>query len=171
MSTDNPERALPAPLSEAKRRPIPRPVRDAIELIATGRAKDITTAAQRIGWERSRLSKWLSRPECIAAAKERAAKAVAVGALRSGARLNELVDSESSKVSLEAAKFSLQTAGIGPARDPSVSVNLNLPRAGFVLDLSERPERRSIDANGKLVITPIATGDVIQGEVIDAKPE
>src|SRR5436190_9914446 len=82
MSIHRPETApapVPTTAPEPKRRLIPRPVRDAIELIATGRAKTIEAAAQRIGWERSRLSKWLSRPECIAAAKERAAKAVAVG--------------------------------------------------------------------------------------------
>ena len=165
MSIHRPETApapVPTTAPEPKRRLIPRPVRDAIELIATGRAKTIEAAAQRIGWERSRLSKWLSRPECIAAAKERAAKAVAVGALRSGARLGELVESESAKVAMEATKFSLQAAGIGPATAAPVNVNVEV-RAGWVIDLSE-PDRPMKIVTGEA--KPIESA----GSVIDAKP-
>jgi hypothetical protein len=177
----SPDFAPPAPVSPitapAPKRPaIPRAVHQAIELIATGRVKTIQSAAERIGWERSRLSKRLSRPECIEAMKARAAKEVALGSGRAAARLNELIDGPSAKVALEATKFSLQTAGIGPVRDPNVNINLGMPRAGYVISLEERPERREI-VDGKLVITPVDDGKVIEGEVIvgpkpvDTKPK
>jgi hypothetical protein len=140
-----------------KARPIPRAVTQAIELIATGKVKSIQTAANHIGMERSTLSKRLSRPECIAAMRARAQKEVALGAGRAAARLNELIDSASGKVSIEAVKYSLGVAGIKPAGDAQVNVNLEL-RAGYVLDLREP------DAAPAKVI------DHEAGQVIDAKP-
>lgn len=55
---------------------------------------------------------------------------------RAAARLNQLVDSTSQRVALEATKFSLGVAGIKPAADAQVNVNIDL-RAGYVIDLSE----------------------------------
>jgi hypothetical protein len=79
--------------------------------------------------------------------RARAAKEVALGAGRAAARLNELIESASAKVALEATKFSLQTAGIGPARDPSVNINMNMPRAGYVIMLDDGPRMtRSFDS-------------------------
>ena len=103
--------------------------------------------------------------------RARAAKEVALGAGRAAARLNELIESASAKVALEATKFSLQTAGIGRARDPSVNIDMNMPRAGYVIMLDDGPRaKRSFDSAGRLIETPI--DDVIEGEVIafPAKP-
>jgi len=73
---------------------------------------------------------------------------------------------------MEATKFTLQTAGIGPARDPSVNISIgNVPRAGYVIMLDERPTKRSIGPDGRLVETPIDDGKMIEGEVIGAKAE
>jgi len=132
----------------------------------------VLCSSRRLGKDRIWLSRWLSRPECIAAARERAPKAVAVGALRSGARLNELVDCESSKTSLEAAKYSLATAGIGPPKDLSVNISIgDVPpaQAGYVIKLERMRMRRSIGPDGHLVETPIDDGPVIEGTVKPAE--
>jgi hypothetical protein len=73
---------------------------------------------------------------------------------RAAARLNQLIDSTSQRVALEATKFSLGVAGIKPAADAQVNVNIDV-KAGYVIDLSEpgQPEQK-----------------IVSGEVIDAKP-
>jgi hypothetical protein len=102
MSTHSPERGLPAApsRSEPKRRAIPRKVHQAIELIATGRVKTITAAAEHVGYARETLSRKLQSPECIAAMKARAAKEVALSAARAAARLTELVESASVEIDM-----------------------------------------------------------------------
>ena len=71
--------------------------------------------------------------------------------------MSALLDSGSERVSLEATKFSLGVAGVKPAADASVNVNIEL-KAGYVIDLSERDE------------PPVAklVNDV--AKVIDAEP-
>ena len=64
---------------------------------------------------------------------------------------------------LEAAKASLG-AIVAPTQS---QVNLNVElKAGYVIDLSERPVKRSIDAAGRLVETPIDDGKVIEHKII-----
>jgi ParB-like chromosome segregation protein Spo0J len=178
MSTRSAESVSPAPpsLPEPKQRPIPRKVHQAIELIATGRAKTITAAAERVGYARETLSKHLSRPECIEAMKARAAKEVALGSGRAAARLNELMEGPSAKVALEATKYSLGVAGIKPA-DTAVNVNLGLElKAGYVIDLSGRNRQEGVRKEmtaGVVIeghaIAGIGPGKVIEGKAIDAK--
>jgi hypothetical protein len=84
----------------------------------------------------------------------RAAREVALSSGRAAARLNQLIDSTSQKVALDATKFSLGVAGIKPAADAQVNVNIEL-RAGYVIDLSERDQ-------------PAAK--IVGGVVIDAEP-
>ena len=69
--------------------------------------------------------------------------------------MGELVESESAKVAMEATKFTLQAAGIGPATAAPVNVNVEV-RAGWVIDLSE-PDRPMKIVGGA-------------AKVIDAKP-
>jgi hypothetical protein len=64
---------------------------------------------------------------------------VALSSGRAAARLNQLIDSTSQRVALEATKFSLGVAGIKPAADASVNDNIEL-KAGYVIDLSERDD-------------------------------
>lgn len=70
---------------------------------------------------------------------------IASGTMRAGARLIELVDAGSEHVSLDASKHMLAIAGIKPAADAQVSVNIDL-KAGFVIDLSEQ-QHKTIDGN------------------------
>ena len=162
MSTRSAKSAPPAPLSrpEPKRRPVPKKVRQAIELLVTGQCKSITKAAEKVGWARETLSRRLSRPECAEALRTRAAREVALSSGRAAARLNQLIDSTSQKVALEATKFSLGVAGIRPAAD-NVSVNVGIQVAGYVIDLRERSDRGPM---------PKVTIDGEAGAVIDAKP-
>jgi hypothetical protein len=56
----------------------------------------------------------------------------------------------SERVAFEATRFSLSVAGIRPAADANVSVNLEL-RAGYVIDLSGRDDRAEHRARGRPV--------------------
>ena len=103
----------------------------------SGRARTLTIAAKRAGISREYFSRSLALPHVAAFLRDKAARVVAMGAGRAAARLNQLLDSKSEHVSLDAAKFSLGVAGIKPTADASVNLNVEV-RAGFVIDLSGR---------------------------------
>jgi hypothetical protein len=144
---------------QPKMRKPPPKVRAAIEALVTGQARTITAAAKKVGLTRERLSRAFSEPHIAEALRTRAAREVALSSGRAAARLNQLIDSTSQKVALEATKYSLGVAGIKPAADAQVNVNLEL-RAGYVIDLSGRDDRAD-----RVKIT-----DSEVGRVIDAKP-
>jgi hypothetical protein len=150
----SPEIAAPAIPRTAKLRKPPPRVRAAIEALVTGQVRTITAAAKKVGLTRERLSRAFSELHNAEALRTRAAREVALSSGRAAARLNQLIDSTSQRVALEATKFSLGVAGIAPANSPQVSINLDL-KAGYVIDLSERD-------------LPVPK---IVGGVIDAKPE
>jgi hypothetical protein len=143
------------------RKPPPK-VRAAIEALVTGQARTITAAAKKVGLSREYLSRAFSLPHNAEALRTRAAREVALSSGRAAARLNQLIDSTSQRVALEATKFSLGVAGIRPAPD-AVSVNVGVQVAGYVIDLRERSER-----GGAL---PNVTIDGAGATIIDAKPE
>ena len=159
MSTRRSEAApttLPAITTQPRMRKPPPKVRAAIEALVTGQCKTIKAAAQKVGLTRERLSRAFSEPHNAEALRARAAREVALSSGRAAARLNQLIDSTSQRVALEATKFSLGVAGIKPAADAQVNVNIDL-RAGYVIDLSEDN-----------LPTAKIVGDV--AKVIDAKP-
>jgi hypothetical protein len=103
-------------------------------------------------------------PAVVQYAKQAAARAVAMGAPRAAAVLNELADSRSERVRLEAAKVSLQAAQIvGSGQNVSVNVGVEL-KAGWVINLApeNEAERQMIERQAKIV------GGV--AKVIDAEP-
>jgi phage terminase small subunit len=116
-------------------------VREAIDHYVSGRARTITAAAKKAGLSREYLSRSLSQPHVAAFLRDKASRVVALGAGRAAARLNQLLDSKSEHVSLDAAKFSLGVAGIKPASDAQVSVNIDI-KAGYVIDLREHGDER-----------------------------
>ena len=71
---------------------------------------------------------------------------------RAAARLNQLIDSTSQRVALEATKFSLGVAGIKPAADAAVNVNIAI-QAGYVIDLSEAdaPAAKIVGGEAKVI--------------------
>jgi hypothetical protein len=169
MSTHRPEIA-PLAVSatttpQPKLRKPPPKVRAAIEALVTGQCKTIKAAAAKVGLTRERLSRAFSEPHIAEALRTRAAREVALSSGRAAARLNQLIDSTSQRVALEATKFSLGVAGIKPASDP---VNVTIGQvAGYVIDLRERDERGgplpnvTIDGAGGVVVD--------EAKVIDAK--
>jgi hypothetical protein len=164
-SSPAPSPALPATNPQPKARPIPRKVRQAIELIVTGQVRTQKQAAKRVGLARETLSRHFARRETQEAMRSRAQPEVALGAGRAAARLNQLIDSSSQKVALDATKYCLGVAGIKPASEP-VSVNVGVQVAGYVIDLRERNNRDPLP-NVKL---DGAGGVVVDSKAIDAKP-
>jgi hypothetical protein len=164
--------AVPATARQPKPRLIPRKVRQAIELIVTGVCKTKQAAADRVGMPRETLSRWLHKPSGAEALRARAAHEVASSAGRAAARLNQLIDSTSQKVSLEATKYSLGVAGIKPASEPT-SVNVGVQVAGYVIDLRDRADRGPLPA---VTIEDGAAGAVVVDseasapKAIDAEP-
>jgi hypothetical protein len=71
--------------------------------------------------------------------ERRARETIANGTMRASARLIELLDSASDHVSLDAVKHQLGIAGIKPASDAQVSVNIDI-KAGYVIDLTDAPK-------------------------------
>ena len=84
-------------------------------------------------------SRELSKSHIAEFLRQKAARAVAIGAGRASARLLELLDSDSEHVSFDAAKHTLAVAGIKPSSEASVNLNLEI-KAGYILDLRE-PEQ------------------------------
>lgn len=151
---------LPVPATtvpQPRMRKPPPKVRAAIEALVTGQARTITAAAKKVGLSRERLSRAFSEPHNAEALRTRAAREVALSSGRAAARLNQLIESTSQRVALEATKFSLGVAGIRPAANSQVNVNIEL-KAGYVIDLSEegRPAK-------------IVGGQVIDAKATDAK--
>jgi hypothetical protein len=165
MSIHRPETAPPAvpatTTPQPRMRKPPPKVRAAIEALVTGQCKTIKAAAAKVGLTRERLSRAFSEPHNTEALRARAAREVALSSGRAAARLNQLIDSTSQRVALEATKFSLGVAGIKPASD-AVSVNVGLElRAGYVIDLRDRADRGPL---------PDVTIDGAGTVVVDAKP-
>jgi ParB-like chromosome segregation protein Spo0J len=158
ISTGVAPSSVPTTTLQPKVRKPPPKVRAAIEALVTGQVKTITAAAKKVGLSRERLSRALSESHNAAALRQRAEREVAMSAGRAAARLNQLIDSTSQRVALEATKFSLGVAGIKPASD-AVSVNVGVQVAGYVIDLRERHDRAE---RAKII-------DGEAGAVIDAK--
>jgi hypothetical protein len=137
----------------ARKRPIPKAIRIAVEALTSG-AKTVTDAAEKAGISREYLSRELSKPHIAEYLRQKAARVVAIAAGRASARLVELIDSDSQHTSFDATKHTLAIAAIKPAAEPNVSLNFEV-KAGWVIDLSGRDDKRTID------VTPAkpASGD------------
>lgn len=124
----------PAPAGRPPR--IPRRVRNACALIADGSVKTITAAADRVGMNRSHLSRMLSKPHVRVYLARKASENIASATLRASSRLVELIDAQSEHVAAKVSERILTSEGILKADQQSVAVSVDV-RAGFVIDLSE----------------------------------
>lgn len=144
---------------QRKARPIPKKIRNAIEAMLAGKAKNLTTAAKAAGISREYLSRTLSaRPDIVIWAQNRAARVLGIGASVAAAKMLALIHSSSQRVGFEASRHVLALAGLKPASDASVSVNVGIElRAGYVIDLSER------DGPPMKVVSPAIDADPARG--------
>ncbi len=82
------------------------------------------------------LCKALRRPSVRVFLEQRARETIAtIGTARAAARIVSLVDASSEHVSLDASKHVLGIAGIKPAAEAQVSVNVDI-KAGYIIDLT-----------------------------------
>lgn len=171
-----PQPAIAEPAPQKKARPIPGKIKAAIEALQSGKAKSLTQAAKAAGITREYFSRTLSaRPDVVEWGHNRARRLIAAGTWIATPQMLALAHSGSSRTSFEVCRYLLGIAGIKPAADAQVNVNVEL-KAGYVIDLSERRMKRSIDAvTGRLVETPIddevIEHKIVGGVAIDAKPE
>jgi hypothetical protein len=130
---DNP---APADIGPPKR--ISKKVRAAIDAMVSGDCKQIKEAAEKVGLARESLSRALSTPHVAEHLRQKVLRHLAIAAARAGATKTELLDSDSEIARDRASSFILGLAGIQPASNPTVSLNLEI-RAGYVIDLSDDP--------------------------------
>jgi hypothetical protein len=128
----------PAPADIGPPKRISKKVRAAIDAMVSGECKKICDAAAKVGLARESLSRALSTPHVAEHLRQKVIRHLAIHAARAGATKTELLDSASEIVRDRASSFVLGLAGIQPASNPSISVNLEI-RAGYVIDLSDDP--------------------------------
>jgi hypothetical protein len=120
-------------------KPIPLKVRGAIKSLATGECKTVTAAAEKAGLSREHLSRQLARPHVSEYLHQQTRRHLATAAARAGAVKAELLDSSSEIVRDRASSFVLGLAGIQPASQPSVNLNIGVT-CGYVIDLRDDDE-------------------------------
>ena len=147
--------AIPEPPKDKKPR-ISKRIRSVAELLITGECKTIKAASERIGLAYDYVRQELKKPSVRVFCEQRARETIAAGTMRASARLIELLDAGSEHVSLDATKHMLGIAGIKPATDPQVSVNIDI-KAGYVIDLRE-------DSAPVIDAVPELVGNVSEGK-------
>lgn len=120
-------------------------IRQVVELLVTGTCKTQKAAAERIGLHPDYVCRELKKPQVRVLIDRRVRETIANGTMRASARLLELVDAGSEHVSLDATKHVLALEGIKPTAEPTTNVNINI-RAGYIIDLSDDPPAKTIDA-------------------------
>jgi hypothetical protein len=128
---------VPTPALHSRR--ISRKVRAAIDLMESGKARFITDAAEQVGLSREHLSRTLAEPHVVEFMHQKARRTLANAAVRASKTKVDLLDAESERVRDMASTYVLGLAGIKPASEPAMNVNINI-RAGYVIDLSDDPK-------------------------------
>jgi hypothetical protein len=161
------------PVVQPKPRPISRRVKRAIGMMVRGEVKTITAAAELAGLSREALSRALSKSHIIQYLHEKTQRSLAIAAGRAGAVKVELLDSRNARVRSDASTFVLGLAGIKPATDPQVSINIDLPRAGYVIDISadNKTEFRVVGGQQPAPALKAATPQVIDMTPHGSEPE
>jgi hypothetical protein len=101
-------------------------------------------AAKQVGMSETYLSAALRKPAIQVFIARKMRETIAIGGLRASFRLVELIDAGSEHVSADVSKHALAIAGIKPAADAQVSVNIDI-KAGYVIDLTDTaPQHKSV---------------------------
>jgi hypothetical protein len=118
---------------------------EAVNLLLDGGCKTQKEAAARVGLNSSYLCEALKKPHVKVFIDRRIRETISAGTMRASARIIELLESGSDHVSLDASKHLLGIAGIKPAAEPQVALNIHV-KAGYVIDLSEPDEKPVVEA-------------------------
>jgi hypothetical protein len=129
----------PAPPADAgpPKRVSPK-VRAAIDAMVSGECKNITEAGAKVGLARESLSRALSTPHIAEHLRQKVLRHLAIHAARAGATKVDLLDSSNEMARDRASTFVLGLAGIAPATNPSISLNLEI-KAGYIIDIAPEP--------------------------------
>lgn len=106
-------------------------------LLVRGECTTYKAAADRIGMCYTHFCEQLRKPHVRVFYERLVRESIAAGTMRAAARLNSLVDASSEHVSFDAAKHVLGIAGIKPAADAQLTVNIE-QKAGYVIVLDGR---------------------------------
>jgi hypothetical protein len=106
--------------------------------MVNGDCKKICEAAEKAGLARESLSRALSSPHVAEYLRLQTVRRLGIAAARAGSTKVELLDSNSEIVRDRSSTFILGLAGIAPASQPSVNLNIEV-KAGYVIDLSDDP--------------------------------
>jgi hypothetical protein len=128
--------APPADIGAPKR--ISPKVRAAIDAMVSGDCKKVCDAAAKVGLARESLSRALSYPHVAEYLRQKVLRHLAIHAARAGATKVDLLDSSNEMARDRASTFVLGLAGIAPATNPSISLNLEI-KAGYIIDVSPEP--------------------------------
>jgi hypothetical protein len=128
----------PAPADVGPPKRISKKVRAAIDAMVSGDCKKICDAAAKVGLARESLSRALSTPHVAAHLRQKVIRHLAIAGARAGAVKVDLLDSDNAIARDRASTFVLGLAGIQPAAEPTVNLNIEV-KAGYVIDLSDDP--------------------------------
>ena len=126
---------------------IPPKISQIVDWLVTGACKNQQAACDRAKLDPSYVSRELRKVHVRVFMERRARETIANGTMRASARVIELLDASSDHVSFEASKHVLAIAGIKPAADAQVSVNIDI-KAGYVIDLTDAPHKPMITIDG-----------------------
>jgi hypothetical protein len=115
---------------------ISKRIRQVVELLVSGTCQTQKAAAERLDLHPDYVCRELKKPQVQVFIERSARQIIAQGTMRASARLLQLLDASSEHVSLDASKYTLAIAGIKPAADAQVSVNIDI-KAGYVIDLTD----------------------------------
>jgi hypothetical protein len=153
----------PPPDAPIAPRRISAKVRAAIGFMVNGDCKKICEAAEKAGLARESLSRALSTPHVAEYLRTQTVRRLGIAAARAGATKIELLDGDSEIVRDRASSFVLGLAGIAPASQPSVNLNIEV-KAGYVIDLSDDPRPPA----AMRVVSPVAR-PAIEHEATEAE--
>lgn len=138
----------PAAQKKERKPRISKRLRQAVELLASGKAKTQRDAAATVGMSEEHLCRSLRKSQIQAFMAQRAAENIARGVFRASSRFVDLIDAESEHVAAKVSERLLEHGGLLRAREGGgVNVSIiNNVSPGYVIDLSGQDDGKMIDA-------------------------